>query len=88
MVFTPKTKIFTSEAGNEYTFQTVPNSVALRNMDQSSDEKGNVSNVQLAKTMLENIVVIPSTLTADDFETLQELQEVVTEAYKFFRIGQ
>lgn len=87
MAFTPKTKEFKSKAGNEYTFQTVMNSVQAKIWDEGSDGDGKILNTQMMPLMLENIVVNPPGLTMDDFDTWGELSEVTKAALTFLRTG-
>ena len=88
MAFTPKQKEFESKAGNKYTFQNVQNSVQARIWDQGTDSKGKILNEKMMPLMLENVVVIPSGLTMDDFETWEELSEVTGAAFNFLRTSE
>ncbi|UPW82323.1 hypothetical protein [Lysinibacillus sp. Ag94] len=87
MAFTPKTKEFKSKAGNEYTFQTVPNSKQAEIVDEGTGLHGKVLNSRMMPLMLEHVVVVPNGLTMDEFETWEELEEVTTEAFNFLRTG-
>lgn len=87
MAFTPKTKEFTSKAGNKYKFQTVMNSVQASITDEGTNDHGRALNSKMMPLMLENIVVEPPGLTMDDFETFVELEEVTNEAFRFLRTG-
>lgn len=88
MAFKPKQKTYQSKAGNEYTFQTVPNSKMAEIIDKGTDAFGRILNAKMMPLMLEHVVVVPSGLTMDDFETWGELEEVTTAAFKFFRTGE
>lgn len=83
MAFKPKSKEFQSSQGNKYTLQTVPNSVFLDIMDNSVKADGNPSISRLYPKMLEHIVVQPSGLNVDEFESFKELQEVCEAAMQF-----
>lgn len=87
MAFTPKTKQYTSEAGVEYTFQSVMNSVQASIHDEGTDATGKILNAKMMPLMLEKIIVQPQGLTMDDFESWAELSEVTMEAYSFLRSG-
>jgi len=87
MAFTPKTKEFTSEAGNQYTFQNVPNSKQAEITDKGTGLYGKVLNASMMPLMLENVVVVPNGLTMDEFETWEELEEVTNAAFSFLRTG-
>lgn len=87
MAFTPKTKEFTSEEGNKYTFQSVPNSKQAEIIDKGTDFNGKVLNSKMMPLMLDNVVVVPNGLKMDDFETWNELEEVTGAAFTFLRTG-
>lgn len=87
MAFTPKTKEFTSKAGNKYTFQNVMNSVQASIMDEGTNGGGKILNTKMMPLMLENVVVQPQGLTMDDFDTWEELEEVTNAAFRFLRTG-
>ncbi|AUS87029.1 hypothetical protein LBYS11_12115 [Lysinibacillus sp. YS11] len=87
MAFTPKTKEFTSTAGNDYTFQNVPNSKQAEIMDEGTGLHGKVLNSRMMPLMLKHVVVIPNELNMDDFETWEELEEVTNAAFNFLRTG-
>ncbi|OXS74917.1 hypothetical protein B1B04_08495 [Lysinibacillus sp. KCTC 33748] len=88
MTFTPKKKEFKSTAGNEYTFQTVPNSKQAEIVDIGTGLQGKVLNSKMMPQILEHVVVVPNGLKMDDFETWEELEEVTTAAFTFLRTGQ
>lgn len=88
MAFTPKTKEYTSEAGNKYTFQNVSNSKQAEIIDKGTDFNGKILNSKMMPLMLENVVVIPNGLKMDDFETWSELEEVTGNAFNFLRTGE
>ncbi|MET4562177.1 hypothetical protein ABIA69_003363 [Lysinibacillus parviboronicapiens] len=88
MAFTPKTKEFTSEAGNNYTFQNVPNSKQAEIIDDGTGLHGKVLNSRMMPLMLKHVVVIPNELKMDDFDTWEELEEVTSEAFQFLRTRQ
>lgn len=88
MAYTPKTKEFTSKEGNKYTFQTVMNSKQAEILDQGTDAGGKILNAKMMPLMLEHVVVAPSGLKMDDFETWKELDEVTSAAFTFLRTGQ
>ncbi|MFK5708603.1 hypothetical protein [Lysinibacillus boronitolerans] len=87
MAFTPKTKEFTSTAGNDYTFQNVPNSKLAEISDIGSDYNGKILNTKMMPLMLEHVVVVPNGLKMDDFDTWTELEEVTNAAFRFLRTG-
>ena len=87
MAFTPKTKDFKSKAGNEYKFQTVPNSIQATVWDEGTGAEGQILNAKMMPLMLEHIVVEPAGLTMDDFDTWGELTEVTNKALSFLRTG-
>lgn len=87
MAFQAKTKEFTSEAGNKYTFQNVMNSKQAEIMDEGTNAVGKVLNTKMMPLMLKHVVVSPQGLTMDDFDTWAELEEVTNEAFTFLRKG-
>lgn len=87
MAFTPKTKEFKSKAGNEYTFQSLMNSVQASIFDEGTNDNGKILNAKTMPLMLEHVVVQPQGLTMDDFETWAELEEVTNAAFRFLRTG-
>lgn len=65
--------------GKEYTAQFAGISTALKAVDQSYIEgSNNISNMKLAEYLFKNILVEPKNLTVDDFESLEEFNEVVS----------
>lgn len=65
--------------GVEYTAQFSGISTALRAVDGSYIEGTNVnSSEKLGQYILDNIIVEPKGLTADDFETLEDYNAVTT----------
>ncbi|MGE7988955.1 hypothetical protein [Lysinibacillus fusiformis] len=88
MAFTPKRKEYKSSAGNEYTFQNVPNSKQAEIVDVGTGLHGKVLNSRMMPQMLEHVVVVPNGLKMDDFESWEELEEVTNEAFSFLRTGQ
>jgi hypothetical protein len=87
MAFKPKTEGFKSEAGNKYTLQSVLPSVWAKVVDQITDKHGKLLNQKAMPAMLENVVVEPSGLKMDDFESWAELEEVTTAAFRFQQQG-
>lgn len=87
MAYTPKTKDFTSKAGNEYKFQTVMNSKQAEIIDMGTGLGGKILNSKMMPQMLDNVVVVPSGLKMDDFDTWEELEEVTNAAFNFLRTG-
>ena len=64
--------------GVEYTAQFNGLSAALTAIDESYiDGTENMSLMKLAKYIFENVIVSPSGLTPDDFDTMEELNEVI-----------
>lgn len=64
--------------GKEYTAQFNGISAALEAVDNSYIEGTNTtSTVKLSKYLLSNVIVEPAGLTADDFETMEEFNEVI-----------
>lgn len=65
--------------GKKYVAQFNGLSCALKMVDQSYIEGTNNTSVEkIAKFVFENAIVDPKGLTIDDFETLEEFNEVVT----------
>lgn len=65
--------------GIEYTAQFSGISTAIRAVDSSYIEGTNVtSSEKLGQYILDNIVVDPKGLTADDFETMEDYNAVTT----------
>lgn len=63
--------------GKEYTAQFNGVSAALDAVDNSYIEgSGNISSAKLAKYIFENVIVEPKNLTADDFDSVEEFNEV------------
>lgn len=87
MAFTPKTKEFTSKEGNKYKFQSVMNSIQAKIWDEGTNDNGGFINTKMMPLMLEHIVVEPSGLEMDDFETWEELSEVTGAALTFLQTG-
>lgn len=86
-----KTKEFTTEFGNKFTFQKVTPSKWLKVLDDV-DQNGSRSRSKLYPAVLENVVVSPAGLAPDDFDDevnypqlggFAELDEVVTAAIRF-----
>lgn len=64
--------------GREYTAQFNGISAALKAVDASYIEgTGNTSVEKLAKYLFENVIVEPKGLTPDDFESMEDFNEVV-----------
>lgn len=64
--------------GKEYVAQFSGISVALKAVDASYIEGTSTTSVEkLAEYLFENIIVEPKGLTADDFDTVKEFNEVV-----------
>ncbi len=88
MAFKPKTKEYISlEGNNQYTFQTVLPSVWAKIEDKITDKGGKLLLSVAMPEMLDKVVVTPSGLQLDDFESWAELEEVTMAAYKFQRKG-
>lgn len=83
MSFKPKQKEFKTKKGNKFIFQTVSNSKYLEIMDEATTTEGKPLLSKLYAAVLEHIVVQPSGLTVDDFESFKELQEVCEAALTF-----
>lgn len=65
--------------GKEYTAQFNGISAALDAVDNSYiDGSNNTSVAKLAKYIFENVIVEPKGLTPDDFDSMDEFNEVVT----------
>lgn len=65
--------------GKEYTAQFNGISAALNAVDNSYIEgTNNTSVMKLSKYLFENVIVEPTGLTADDFDSMDEFNEVVT----------
>lgn len=78
-----KTKEFTSESGQKYTFQKVAPVEWLDIMDEVEANKEKQRR-KLYGAVLENIVVQPK-MALEDFEEYAEMEEVVTAAIRFQR---
>lgn len=64
--------------GTTYVAQFNGISAALRGVDESYiDGTSNISLDKLSKYLFEHVIVKPTGLTADDFESLEEFTEVV-----------
>lgn len=64
--------------GTEYTAQFNGISASLEAVDNCYiDGTSNVSMVKLSEYVLSNVIVEPKGLTPDDFDTLEEFQEVI-----------
>ena len=77
-----KNKFYTREkviGGVKYVAQFNGLSSALRAIDEChiDNDSSNVSILKISKHVFENVIVEPSGLTADDFEDLDTLNEVV-----------
>lgn len=83
MSFKPKTEEYTSQAGNKYVFQSVFPSKWAQILDQITDKHGKILNSKAMPAMLEHVIVQPSALTMDSFETWAELEEVTQAAFLF-----
>ena len=74
-------KIYTATKkinGKEYTAQFNGISAALKGVDSSYIEgSNNISLEKLSTYIFENVIVEPTNLTADDFESMDEFNEVV-----------
>ena len=69
--------------GKEYTAQFSGISTALKAVDASYiDGTSNTSVELLSKYLFDNIIVEPKGLTADDFDSMDEFNEVVSFARK------
>lgn len=69
--------------GKEYTAQFSGISTALKAVDASYiDGSSNTSIELLSKYLFDNIIVEPKGLTADDFDSMDEFNEVVSFARK------
>ena len=65
--------------GVEYTAQFNGISAALKAVDDSYIEGTNNTSVEkLSKYLFENVIVEPKGLTADDFDSMEEFNQVVT----------
>lgn len=65
--------------GKEYTAQFNGISALLEATDNSYvDGSSNTSMVKMTKYILDNVIVEPAGLTADDFDTMEEFNEVIS----------
>lgn len=65
--------------GKKYTAQFSGISTAIRAIDSSYlDGSGNTSTEKLGQYIMNNIIVEPKGLTADDFETMEDYNAVTT----------
>ncbi len=86
-MFKPQIKEYTSKSKNKFTFQTVLPSVWAKVQDRITDKHGKLLNQLAMPELLEKVVVEPSDLKMDDFESWAELEEVATAAFNFQRTG-
>lgn len=82
IVKTTKNKFYTREKvidGVKYIAQFNGLSSAMQAIDQSyiDNNSSNVSILKISKYVFENVIVEPKGLTADDFDDMETLQEVV-----------
>lgn len=63
--------------GTKYVAQFSGISTALKAHDESFDDNGNTSAVKMSEYLFKHVIVEPKNLTADDFETMAEYNEVV-----------
>ena len=75
-------KFYTKEKeinGVKYVAQFSGLSSAMRAIDESyiDNNSSNVSIFKISKYVFENVIVEPTGLTADDFDSMEELNEVV-----------
>ena len=70
--------------GKKYVAQFNGLSCALKAVDQSyiSDDSSNVSAYKMAEYLFKNVIVEPSGLTIDDFDSMAEFNEVTNFARK------
>ena len=72
--------------GTEYTAQFSGISTALKAVDESYiDGSSNNSTIKLAEYLFENVIVEPKGLEIDDFESMEEFNEVVAFANKVMK---
>ena len=65
--------------GNKYVAQFNGLAAALRAVDESYiDGTSNTSVEKMAKYLFENVIVEPKGLTADDFDSMEEFNEVIS----------
>ncbi len=63
--------------GKKYVAQFAGLSVALNAVDSCYIDGGsNISTIKMAKYLFDNVIVEPKGLTTDDFESMEELNEV------------
>lgn len=77
-----KNRFYTREKeinGTKYVAQFNGLSSALRAIDEShiDNNSSNVSILKISKYVFSNVIVEPAGLTADDFDSVEELNEVV-----------
>lgn len=63
--------------GTKYTAQFAGMSVPLKMADQCSDKNGNASSEKTTQFLLDHVIVEPSGLTPDCFESMEEMSEVI-----------
>lgn len=69
--------------GKKYTFQFNGISAALRAVDESYIEgSSNTSTIKMAEYLFNHVVVEPKNLAIDDFESMDEFNEVIAFARK------
>lgn len=62
--------------GVTYTAQFTGSGQGLRAKDASNDDNGNLQTEKLAQYLLDHVIVEPTGLDVDDFESLDELNDV------------
>lgn len=76
-------KFYTREKeinGKKYVAQFNGLSSALKAIDEShiDNNSSNIAISKIAPYVLENVIVDPANLTVDDFDTIEELNDVIT----------
>ncbi|HBZ80914.1 MAG TPA: hypothetical protein DEP07_11075 [Brevibacillus sp.] len=77
-----KQKLFTSEAGNTYTFQHPGVRMVSKINDASKNKHGVMMEERLSEEILKHVIVQPK-MKIDDFGDYQEYQETINAAYAF-----
>lgn len=71
--------------GREYKLQHPGVKWYFKHTDRSRDRNGVLQSEDYIQGLLDNVVVSPSGLSMDDFTTVKELEELVTEIESFLR---
>lgn len=71
--------------GKKYKFQHPGAKWYLKHTDKSRDRNGVLQTEAYIQGLLDNVVIDPAGLKVDDFESVGEIEELVTELEQFLR---